>query len=198
MNELEVLLGESVVAISHPLYRDAVGVMNLDVVTDNGPVYRFAAEEVDGERTAGGWTQEHYSLTLERLGAATPQDARTDLVGTIVRADLIRSDEWWGPVDHSIEAHGENPRMLFDGKVGLCPPGVNCTTVICGVVLQGEGWKLLVRTHSFPQHLVFTTEPALIGEFLNHYSVDNSSTQDQTAFSEHSPTRARGARDRSL
>ncbi len=172
--ELEVLVGETALAISHATYNASVGVMNLDVVTDSGRVYRFATEEIDGEHTAGGWTQDHYSLTLEHFDAATTHDERTDLVGTVVKADLIQSDEWLGPVDHSIESYGENPRMLFDGKVGSCPPGVKFTTVICGVVLQGEDWKLLVRTHSFPQHLVFTTEPAVITDFLNQYSVGSS------------------------
>jgi hypothetical protein len=93
-----------------------------------------------------------------------------------LKADLVQSDEWLGPVDHSIDAYGENPRMLFDGKVGSCPPGAKCTTVIRGVVLQGEGWELLVRTHEFPQHLDFTTEPAVISEFLNQYNVRDSTT----------------------
>jgi hypothetical protein len=44
------------------------------------------------------------------------------------------------------------------------------------VVLQSKDWQLLIRTNSFPQHLDFTTEPALIGEFLNHYSVENAAT----------------------
>jgi hypothetical protein len=177
LHDLEALVGERVLGVSHARYSDSVGVLNLDVVTDKGgPVYRFAAEEVDGERTADGWTQEHYSVILERLGAATPHDERTDLVGKIARADLIQADEWLGPVDTSVEAYGKNPRMLFDGKVGSCPPGTQCTTVICGVILHGEGWKLLVRTHSFPQHLDFTTEIAVISEFVNQYSTVAATT----------------------
>jgi hypothetical protein len=175
-NDLEALVGETVVAISHEPYRENIGVMNLDVTTSAGTIYRFATEEIDGERTADGWTNDHYSLTLERVQVGNPLDERTDLVGTVVKTDLVRCDEWLGPIDHSIESIGENPRMLFDGKVGSCPPGTKCMTVICGVVLQGEDWQLLVRTHAFPQHLDFTTEPALIGEFLNQYSVENVAT----------------------
>lgn len=82
-----------------------------------------------------------------------------------------------GPIDRSIESYGENPRMLFDGKIGSSPSGAKYTRVICGVVLQGEGWKLLVRTHSFPQHLDFTTDTVAISEFLNQYNVEDSTTQ---------------------
>ena len=169
MNELDMLVGESVVAISHAPYRGNIGVMNLDVVTSGGFIYRFATEEIDGERTAGGWTNDHYSLTLKRVEAGNPQDLRTELAGIVVKTDVIRCDEWLGPIDQSIESFGENPRPLFDGRAGPCPPGARCTTVVCGVVLQSEGWQLLVRTHSFPQHLDFTTDPVAIGEFLNQY-----------------------------
>ncbi len=176
MNDLNMLVGETIVAISHEQYLENIGVMNLDIVTSGGTIYRFATEEIDGEPTAGGWTNDHYSLTLERVQAGNPLDKRTDLAGTVVKADLIQCDEWLGPIDQSIESYGESPRMLLDGKVGSCPPGAKCMTVICGVVLQGEDWQLLVRTHAFPQHLDFTTEPALIGKFLNQYSVENAAT----------------------
>jgi hypothetical protein len=179
MNDLNMLVGETLVAMSHEPYRENIGVMNLDVVTSGGTIYRFATDEIEGERTADGRTNEHYSLTLERAQAGNPLDERTDLAGTVVKADLIRCDEWLGALDDSIESIGENPRMLFDGKVGSCPPGGKCMTVICGVVLQSEDWQLLVRTHAFPQHLDFTTEPTLIGEFLNQYSVENAATEVQ-------------------
>ncbi len=176
MNALNMLVGESVVAIAHEPYRENIGVVNLDVVTRGGTIYRFATEEIDGERTEGGWTNDHYSLTVERVESGNPTAERTDLAGRVVRADLVRCDEWLGPVDHSVESIGENPRMLFDGKVGSCPPGATCMTVTCGVVLQSEDWQLLVRTHAFPEHLDFTTEPELIGEFLNQYSVENAAS----------------------
>jgi hypothetical protein len=175
-DELEALVGETIVAIVHGPYRENVGVMSLDIVTRGGTIYRFATEEIDGERTADGWTNDHYSLTLDRVQVGNPRDERTELVGTVVKADLVRCDEWLGLIDHSIESIGEHPRILFDGKVGSCPPGMKCTTVICGVLLQGEGWQLLIRTHPLPQHLDFTTDPALIGEFLNQYSVENAAS----------------------
>ena len=56
------------------------------------------------------------------------------------------------------------------------PAGTKCMTVTCGVLLQSEDWQLLVRTHAFPQHLDVTTEPALIGDFLDQYSVENAGT----------------------
>jgi hypothetical protein len=148
--------------------------MNLDLVTSDGTNYRFATEEIDGERTEGGWTNDHYSLTLERVESGIPTDERTDLAGTVVKSDLVRCDEWLGPINHSIESIGENPRMLFDGKVGSCPPGATCMTVCCGVVLQSEDWHLLVRTHAYPEHLDFTRDRVAIGEFLNQYSVENA------------------------
>ena len=176
LSDLEVLVGETVVAVSHEPYRENIGVMNLDVVTSGGSIYRFATEEIDGERTADGWTNDHYSLTLERVEAGNPQDERTDLAGTVVKADLVRCDEWLGPIDHSIESIGENPRMLFDGKVGSCPPGATCMTVICGVVLQSEDWQLLVRLHRYPKHLDFTTDRVAISEFVNQYGVEKTPT----------------------
>jgi hypothetical protein len=169
MIELDMLVGESIIAMCHPNYSDSVGVMSLDVVTDGGLVYRFTTEEIDGERTAGGWTQEHYSLTVERLPTAPPQDERTELAGTIVSADLIWADEWLGPIDRSIETYGENPRMLSDGRMGSCLPAAKCARVVRGVVLQSQDWKMLVSTHAFPQHLDFTTDPAAIDEFMDKY-----------------------------
>jgi len=83
--------------MSHEPYREDIGVMNLDIVTSGGTIYRFATEEIDGERTANGWTNDHYSLTLKRVQVGNPLDERTDLAGTVVKADLVRCDEWLGP-----------------------------------------------------------------------------------------------------
>jgi len=83
--DFKVLVAQTIVAISHAPYREDIGVTSLDVVTGGGSIYRFAAREIDGERTAGGWTNDHYSLTLERVDAANPQDEQTDMAGTVVK-----------------------------------------------------------------------------------------------------------------
>ncbi len=70
-----------------------------------------------------GWTCERYSLTFERVVEPAPQDEQTGPVGTVVKVDQVLSDDWLGPIDQNIEAYGENPRMLFGGKVGSCPSG---------------------------------------------------------------------------
>jgi hypothetical protein len=44
---------------------------------------------------------------------------------------------------------------------------------LCGVVLTSENWKLLIRTHAFPQNLAFTFDPAEVAEFLHQYGPFN-------------------------
>jgi hypothetical protein len=172
LHDVAALVGETVVALSHEPYRQNIGAANLDVVTNAGAVYRFATEGIPGERTAGGWTMEHYSLTLERLNAGTLENPQTPLAGTIVKAYPVQCDEWLGPIDKTIASVGSNPRKLLDGKLGSCPSGATCVTVVCGAVLQSDDWQLLVRTHPFADHLDFTTDRAAIDEFLKQYSVD--------------------------
>jgi len=168
--KFDVLVGEFFLALSHPTYEDNIGLINLDLLGDV-LAYRFSADVIDGELTDGGWRCEHFFVTGKRVAESFPEDERTALAGTVVKVEQILRDEWLGPIDNTLDALGTDPRERFDGKVGSCPPGAQYQTVVCGVLLHSETWRLLVSTHPFPFHLDFTTDEKTINEFLALYTI---------------------------
>ena len=164
------LVGETVTALCHPVYRESTGVIDLDVLTESGRVYRFVTETFDGERVEAGWTCEHFSLILKELDEPQSQDDRTNLVGTVTSVQVIRADEWLGPVDQSLDSWGVDPREVFTAKAGLGPSSAQVTTVVSGVLLSSDRWRLLVKTHGFWLHVDFTTDARAVDEFLDHYT----------------------------
>lgn len=171
-NDLEIFVGQTVVGLCHPPDREDIGMTSIDLVIAQGSFYRFATEEIGGMRTTDGCANEHFSLVLQRVDAPNPQDEQTHLTGSVIKADVIRCDEWLGPVDKNIASVGTNPRVLFNGRVGSGPAGATSRTVVRGALLQTKDWQLPVRTHSFPGNLDFTTDRVVINEFLTQYAVD--------------------------
>lgn len=175
MLDLSDLPGKQVLGIAHPLRDAAGGFEYVDVLTRT-VVYRFTADEIDGEQTDGGWTMDHYSLTCARVDTlgerVDTQGERQNLPllpRVVLNVEQVLCDEWLGPVDASIPAYGENPRPLFDGPVGSAPRGTPHVTVARGIIVNTDGPSLLISTFSFPQQLDYTTDATRVQDFRTAY-----------------------------
>lgn len=166
--DLNDLPGSRILGVAHPLRDGAGGFDYVDVLTPT-IVYRFKTEEIDGERTDGGWTMDHYSLCVGRL-ETHDQEAPSAVPRFVSEVVQVPCDEWLGPVDLSLPAYGVDPRDLMDGPVGSAPAGTPRVTVTRGVIVKTDGPSLLISTHSFPQLVDYTTDLESIQEFLSRYS----------------------------
>ena len=168
MLDLSDLPGKQILGIGHPL-RDAAGGFEYVDVRTPTVVYRFTANEMGGERTDGGWTMDHYSLSVDRFDALEQRQHPPVVPRFVVDVEQVLCDEWLGPVDRSISAYGANPRPLFDGPVGSAPAETPHVTITRGVIVTTDGPSLLISTFSFPQQVDYTTEPIRVQEFRNEY-----------------------------
>jgi hypothetical protein len=171
VKNIKTLDGLTTAALYHPPPADGAGVPSLKILAIDNRLFRFSVEVLDGECWgAGNYVVEHFSLILESADGEATEGTRIDLPGTILSVQQIVCDEWLGPVDHNSDGVGENPRMLFDGRVGAAPPGAQAKTVVRGALLQSETWKLLVLTDAFPFRVNFTLDAADIANFLDQYA----------------------------
>ncbi|HEX3468344.1 MAG TPA: hypothetical protein VHT05_09725 [Candidatus Elarobacter sp.] len=166
MRTLALLLEQELFAISLPT-RDDDGFPYADFFSTAGPVFRFSAEDIDGDYMEPGATCIHTSLAFAVLEEKPGWGARTDLGGVVERVDYVVADEW----------HADG--SVVSGKVGAAGPGTPASRVACGAVLHLKRRKLfgtnrrrvLVRTCRAHGHVDVATDAAAIDAFVDAYTI---------------------------